>query len=254
MRKTDISNYNDESTSGSSLSVGAVVGGFFAAFRKVIVTAFMIFLITTVVIGISIIFYLFSIANEPLNINLNKMKLSLTSFVYVLKEDCDVSDAADTDNYEKYQELYSGENRVWVKYQDIPKYMIDAQVAIEDKRFWEHNGVDWYRTGGAIFSLATGGSQYGGSTITQQLIKNITNDNDVSITRKLREIFRAMKMEDVGIVLMTEKAVKQIQETVYDYKLTCKMPLIVEVPDRHATSKISDTISKYLSEAVGIKL
>ncbi len=196
MRKTDISNYNDESTSGSSLSVGAVVGGFFAAFRKVIVTAFMIFLITTVVIGISIIFYLFGIANEPLNINLNKMKLSLTSFVYVLKEDCDVSDAADTDNYEKYQELYSGENRVWVKYQDIPKYMIDAQVAIEDKRFWEHNGVDWYRTGGAIFSLATGGSQYGGSTITQQLIKNITNDNDVSITRKLREIFRAMKMED----------------------------------------------------------
>ena len=63
-----------------------------------------------------------------------------------------------------------------------------------------------------------------------------------------------MKMEDVGIVLMTEKAVRQIQETVYDYKLTCKMPLIVEVPDRHATTKISDTISKYLSEAVGIKL
>lgn len=196
MRKTDISIYNDESTSGSSISVGTAVGGFFAALRKVIVTAFMIFLITAVVIGISIIFYLFSIANEPLNINLNKMKLSLTSFVYVLKEDCDVSDAADTNNYEKYQELYSGENRVWVKYQDIPKHMIDAQVAIEDKRFWEHNGVDWYRTGGAIFSLATGGSQYGGSTITQQLIKNITNDNDVSITRKLREIFRAMKLED----------------------------------------------------------
>ncbi len=64
----------------------------------------------------------------------------------------------------------------------------------------------------------------------------------------------AMKMEDVGIVLMTEKAVKQIQETVYDYKLTCKSPLIVEIPDRHATSKISDTISKYLSEAVGIRL
>lgn len=64
----------------------------------------------------------------------------------------------------------------------------------------------------------------------------------------------AMKMDDVGIVLMTEKAVKQIQETVYDYKLTCKQPLIVEIPDRHATSKISDTISRYLSEAVGIKL
>lgn len=78
----------------------------------------------------------------------------------------------------------------------------------------------------------------------------VTKDADE--TKKALD--EAMKMEDVGIVLMTEKAVKQIQETVYDYKLTCKMPLIVEVPDRHATSKISDTISKYLSEAVGIKL
>lgn len=65
---------------------------------------------------------------------------------------------------------------------------------------------------------------------------------------------KAMKMEDVGIILMTELAVKQIRQTVYDYKLTYKQPLIVEIPDRHATSKISDTISRYLSEAVGIKL
>ena len=65
---------------------------------------------------------------------------------------------------------------------------------------------------------------------------------------------RAMKMEDVGIVLMTEKAVQQVRETVYDYKLNRKQPLIVEVPDRHATSKISDTISRYLSDAIGIKL
>ena len=64
----------------------------------------------------------------------------------------------------------------------------------------------------------------------------------------------AMKMPDVGIVLMTEKAVKQVRDEVYEYKLGCKEPLIVEIPDRHATSKISDTISRYLSEAVGIKL
>lgn len=65
---------------------------------------------------------------------------------------------------------------------------------------------------------------------------------------------RAMEMEEVGIVLMTELAVKQCRERVYEYKLTRKEPLIVEIPDRHATAKISDTISKYLSEAVGIKL
>ena len=65
---------------------------------------------------------------------------------------------------------------------------------------------------------------------------------------------KAMEMEDVGIVLMTELAVKQCREKVYDYKLNRKTPLIVEIPDRHATSEISETISKYLSEAVGIKL
>ncbi|MGN0595658.1 MAG: V-type ATP synthase subunit F [Hominimerdicola sp.] len=65
---------------------------------------------------------------------------------------------------------------------------------------------------------------------------------------------KAMEMEDVGIVLMTELTVKQCREKVYDYKLNRKTPLIVEIPDRHATSEISETISKYLSEAVGIKL
>ncbi len=64
----------------------------------------------------------------------------------------------------------------------------------------------------------------------------------------------AMKMEDVGVILMTDLAVKQCREKVYGYKLSVRRPLIVEIPDRHATSKISDTISRYLSEAVGIKL
>ncbi|WP_295207456.1 V-type ATP synthase subunit F [Ruminococcus sp.] len=65
---------------------------------------------------------------------------------------------------------------------------------------------------------------------------------------------KAMDMPDVGVVLMTELAVKQCREKVYEYKLSRKTPLIVEIPDRHATSKISDTISQYLAQAVGIKL
>ena len=65
---------------------------------------------------------------------------------------------------------------------------------------------------------------------------------------------KAMDMEDVGVILMTELAVKQCREKVYDYKLNRKSPLIVEIPDRHATSKISETISQYLEDAVGIKL
>ena len=64
----------------------------------------------------------------------------------------------------------------------------------------------------------------------------------------------AMKLADVGIVLMTEKDVGLCRERVYEYKLGRPRPLIVEIPDRHATSKVSDTISRYLQEAIGIKL
>ena len=187
MRKTDISHYSDETAEGSAISKETVVGGVFSGIGKFLLTGLCIMLVTGIVVGISMFVYLLGIASEPLNINLSKIKLSLTSFVYVKNDDGD---------YEKYQELYSEENRVWVKYEDIPKAMIEAQVAIEDKRFWEHNGVDWYRTGGAVFTILSGRSQFGGSTITQQLIKNVTDDNEVSLTRKLREIFRALKLED----------------------------------------------------------
>lgn len=186
MRKTDISNYNDEVSNSSSLSVGSVFREFFALIGKILMTTFLVALITGLVVLVSLVFFVVDVANEPLNINLNKMKLNQTSYIRVLNEDGE---------WEDYRQLYSTENRVWVSYKDIPKNMINAQIAIEDKRFYEHNGIDMKRTAGAVFTLATGGREFGGSTITQQLIKNITDDNEVSITRKLREIFRALKLE-----------------------------------------------------------
>ena len=186
MRKTDISKYTDESGASGSVSAASIAKRTFSAIGKILLTGLLIMLITGIVIGVSMIFYIIDISNEPLNIDLHKTKLNLTSFIYVQN---------DNDEWEEYQQLYSSENRVWVDYQDIPKIMIDAQIAIEDKRFWDHSGVDWYRTTGAVLSLVSGKAEYGGSTITQQLIKNITDDNEVSITRKLREIFRALKLE-----------------------------------------------------------
>ncbi|MGN0596378.1 MAG: V-type ATP synthase subunit F [Ruminiclostridium sp.] len=64
----------------------------------------------------------------------------------------------------------------------------------------------------------------------------------------------AMSDKDVAIVLMTEKLINLCRDKVYDLKLHCPKPLIVEIPDRHGTSQISDTISSYVSEAIGIKL
>lgn len=187
MRKTDISKYKDEAAPSIPALIGSAVGGVFGFFGKIFFTILLSLIVTGIVIGISLLFYIMGIANEPLNINLDKITLNQTSKVYVQNYE--------TQEFEEYMQLYSTENRVWVSYKDIPKQMIDAQIAIEDKRFFEHNGVDFYRTGGAILSLATGSSQFGGSTITQQLIKNITDDNENSINRKFREIFRALKLE-----------------------------------------------------------
>lgn len=65
---------------------------------------------------------------------------------------------------------------------------------------------------------------------------------------------RAVSDEDVAVVLMTEKLVELCHERVYKLKLTCRRPLIVEIPDRHGNSGVTDAISRYVSEAVGIKL
>ena len=84
-----------------------------------------------------------------------------------------------------------------VKIEDMPEYLVDAYVSIEDERFYSHHGIDIKRTGGAILSYITsfGHSSYGGSTITQQLVKNLTGDTTDSITRKVKEWWKAFLLE-----------------------------------------------------------
>ncbi|MBQ9980375.1 MAG: PBP1A family penicillin-binding protein, partial [Oscillospiraceae bacterium] len=88
------------------------------------------------------------------------------------------------------------ENRIIVSYDQIPKHLRDAAVAIEDKRFYSHQGVDWYRTVAAVFNMFLSmDDTFGGSTITQQLIKNTTGEDQVTVKRKLVEIFQALELE-----------------------------------------------------------
>ncbi len=95
------------------------------------------------------------------------------------------------------QRLYGSENRMWVSYQKIPSHLWEAFVSIEDKRFWDHNGVDFLRSISAAFNyFLKGVDSYGASTITQQLIKNITGDDDVTIQRKIQEMMRAIKLNE----------------------------------------------------------
>ncbi len=103
-----------------------------------------------------------------------------------------------TKQYEEHQRL-QGVNRVWVDYADIPANLINAVIAIEDERFNEHYGVDWKRTVLAVANLILhfNDTEFGGSTITQQLVKNLTGDDDKKIQRKVREIITAIEMESV---------------------------------------------------------
>ena len=69
-----------------------------------------------------------------------------------------------------------------------------------------------------------------------------------------RELEKAMNDKSVAIVLMTKRLIDMCRDKVYEIKLANTSPLIVEIPDRHASSDISDTISRYVADAVGIKL
>ena len=160
---------------------------FFKGLGKFLLTIFSVLAVAGIVTAISLAIYIIALASEPTGIDLKAKSMNQTSRIFIKD--------SDTGEFTETRKLYSTENRIWVDNQNIPDYMKEAQVAIEDKRFYEHNGVDWQRTLSAVAMLATGSDSYGGSTITQQLIKNITDDNEVSINRKLREICKALKLE-----------------------------------------------------------
>ena len=188
-RETDISNYTDRTPGNVRSSRTNESSGkrFWKAVGKFFLTVFAVCFIAGVITVVSLGIYIYQLASEPTGIDLKAKSMNQTSRIFVY-------DAAKKDFTER-QKLYDVENRIWVDYASIPQQMKDAQVTIEDKRFYDHKGVDWTRTVSAIGAMLTGSDSYGGSTITQQLIKNLTDDNEVSITRKLREICKALKLE-----------------------------------------------------------
>ena len=123
-----------------------------------------------------------------LQVNADDYTMALSSFIYY--ED------KETGEWKEFQTIYGEENRVWVDFEQMPEALWQAAVAIEDHRFYLHEGVDWKRTAGATVNMFIGMKDtFGGSTITQQLLKNMTEDNAGTVNRKVREIFRALEFE-----------------------------------------------------------
>ena len=155
--------------------------------KIILVTLLTFFLIGTISMGAvaaSLFVYMKNIDSE-LDIEMLAGNLGLTTKIYHVK------------NGEETEllRLHGTENRIWADIEDLPENLKNAFIAIEDHRFYEHSGIDLKRTLGAVVNFF-GGKSYGGSTITQQLVKNLTGENEVTVKRKLTEIMRALKLEE----------------------------------------------------------
>lgn len=202
LNKEDINKYNTVRQNGAPMgrtdgemarSAGATAGTLVSMIFKLLKTFFCIAAISGCLVLFSVLSVIWSYHDTKMPVSLSTFKLKESSTIYVT--DQLHIDSVDTAQWREHEKLYSTEIRTRVDFTEIPQIMKDAMVAIEDKRFYEHDGVDWVGTGRAVVQLATGTGTSGGSTITQQLIKNLTGENQVSIMRKIKEIFMALNLE-----------------------------------------------------------
>lgn len=146
----------------------------------------LIVIITICIVATALVVYIMQFADTAFDVDLKNVELSYTSFIYANDKD---------GNVVELKRLSGDENRIWVDMEIIPQHLQDAFTSTEDQRFYEHEGVDWRRTVSVTISTLFNGYGQGGSTITQQLVKNITGDDRVTPERKIREIFRALTLE-----------------------------------------------------------
>ena len=96
---------------------------------------------------------------------------------------------------------FARERRVELAFEEYPRQLVQAYLSAEDKTFFSHGGLDYQALAAAVvnyaMSLGTGDRVAGGSTITQQVAKNLLLGNDYSVTRKVKEAFLARRIEDV---------------------------------------------------------
>ncbi len=139
--------------------------------------------------GMAFAYYIDEYVSKDVDIDLESFRLNFTSFIYYIDKT--------TGQEVELQQLHGSENRVWADIEEIPQQLRDAFISVEDATFETHNGVNWKRTIGAAMNYVVKfrANFGGGSTITQQLIKNLTGDDETSVKRKIQEVMRALELE-----------------------------------------------------------
>jgi len=162
----------------------------FALIGTTLMSIFLILVITGTVCVVAFVIYILSFMDTTTDVSLTEYEMSYASYIYTV-------DADGNEDLVYKVKASNGEQRIPVTIDQIPQDVRNAFVYTEDERFYAHDGVDFKRTLGAFVNIFTNiyGSNQGGSTITQQLVKNVTGEDEVSSNRKVREIFRAMQLE-----------------------------------------------------------
>ena len=172
--------------------IGHVLFRVFSWFMNILLTLLLIGLITGIIVSTVFAIYI----NNHLDLEIDPSSIvsvnrDSATRIYYMKYDTmeDRINRVGTPVEIEDQRLTGEDSTVAVSFSQIPDNLYHAFIAIEDKRFREHNGVDWITTAQSVFKFVFGGSG-GGSTITQQLIKNVTGEDSYTIQRKVEEIFR----------------------------------------------------------------
>ncbi len=175
------------------------VGKFFQILANILITLLLIIALTGIIVVCAFSVYINNYVETEIDAEQFRIDVSSSTTTHIYRYDFTdrvnrvgkvvaMDSAAD-------QQLQGEVDQTYVPLDKIPDNMINAVIAIEDKRFMTHSGVDWRRTAGAGLTFFTGDGGFGGSSITQQLIKNVTGNDEYSIQRKIQEIFWALDLE-----------------------------------------------------------
>lgn len=188
-------NWSHEASKSGKL-VGKIAGKVLSYILNALLTIMLICLITGIIVCTVFAVYVKNYIDPEIDPSIFRMNSSQTTKIYYM-DYADRANRIGTMVEIKDEQLYGSENSVWVSYTQIPENLVDAFIAIEDRDFWSHNGIDWVRTAGAVLNyiIPFDDKQGGGSTITQQTIKNLTDDKDYTPQRKIQEILRAINLE-----------------------------------------------------------
>ncbi len=156
-------------------------------FRRALWAVCLTGILTCFFTGMTFLWYVFIYVDGEFDLSSLDHSLNYTTVIY----------AQSGGEMVEVEQLHGSENRIWSNIDDISPYLQNAFVAIEDQRFYKHNGVDIKRTLHSVLNFfnPTSTASFGGSTITQQLVKNLTEDDDHTITRKIQEMRRAWYLE-----------------------------------------------------------